>query len=103
MKNSLKLTSEYAKNTQYGRQIYIQAINREYRNCVNALRDAESMDARKKFFTAKLLKNRFRDVCKVIKDDFRKKYNSSYDTNYLNDKIMEKSIMLDNMIAVKML
>lgn len=99
----LKLTRESSKNVQYGRQVYSRAIAKEYSDCIELLRELEMEDSSKKHFAANLLNNRFRVVCKEIKDDFSRKYNSSYDTNHLNDLIMEKSIMLNNMMVEKML
>lgn len=104
MKNYIKLTGPNSKNPTYGRKIYNQAIYKEFRHCMNTL-DTLSREnsSGKKFFTAKLVKDRFKGFCKEIMEDFRTKYKSSEDNNRLNDEVMEKSTILDNLIAVKML
>lgn len=104
MKKDLKLPGPNSVNVLYGRRMYNRAIHIQFNQCVDALNDMRNINSKgEKFFTARLLKNRFNTFCKEIMDDFRARYKSPNDSNRLNDVIMEKSIMLDNLIAVTML
>ena len=103
MKNHLKLPGKNSYDPVYGRRLYSRAILKEFRNCREVLNEMEMDNSGKKFFTANLIKIRFKTFCKKLMDEFRARYKSSIDNRHLNDKIMEKTMELDTIIAIKIL